>query len=330
MPSARTRAATRWGPGPSQVGHPSSHTGWLQRSTEPKTRALAQSSRITNKRTSSGRTCYGPRLVKAHSTSDAARFAAVFTGLLLLASVPVALAADADPTARSQTAGLRARSGSLEARATPRDTRALLARGELGSARKASSADIEARRATLAQRAGLRPEAARQSPGRRCWRRRASSRNSSALSTSSRAGDPLAVLLGPSRSTKRWPGSTASAAPPARTTGSSSRHATARTRLAGLDARASRSRTLSWTVSPPPRRRRAARARRDRGARRGFIGEPAPAAGPERGDASPRSRPEARTAATRTTRPRGRSPTPAARARRDGGADRHSVAASAR
>jgi len=54
--------------------------------------------------------------VKAHSTSDAARFAAVFTGLLLLACVPVALAADAGDL-RVHAAGLSADSGSLEVRA---------------------------------------------------------------------------------------------------------------------------------------------------------------------------------------------------------------------
>ena len=72
--------------------------------------------------------CYGPRLVRTHSTSDAARLAAVFTGLLLVATVPVALAADASGL-RTQAASLRAHDGSLEARAKRRHTRALRARG---------------------------------------------------------------------------------------------------------------------------------------------------------------------------------------------------------
>jgi len=49
--------------------------------------------------------------------SDAARLAAVFTGLLVVALVPVALAAPSTPGLRSQAASLRATDQSLEARA---------------------------------------------------------------------------------------------------------------------------------------------------------------------------------------------------------------------
>ena len=49
--------------------------------------------------------------------SDAARLAAVFTGFLLVASVPVALAAASTSGLRSQAASLRASDQSLEARA---------------------------------------------------------------------------------------------------------------------------------------------------------------------------------------------------------------------
>ena len=46
--SARTRQTPRWGPGPSQVGHPSRPFGQSQRPTEPKTRVLDMCLRITN------------------------------------------------------------------------------------------------------------------------------------------------------------------------------------------------------------------------------------------------------------------------------------------
>ncbi|MGZ8783498.1 MAG: hypothetical protein ACXWZB_08385, partial [Gaiellaceae bacterium] len=92
--------------------------------------------------------CYGPRLVKAYTTSDAARFAAVFTGLLLLASVPVALAADATGH-RSQAAGLKANAGSLDARAAAA-TLGLYALESQLSRSRSELAGIEAQRAALA------------------------------------------------------------------------------------------------------------------------------------------------------------------------------------
>jgi 3D (Asp-Asp-Asp) domain-containing protein/peptidoglycan hydrolase CwlO-like protein len=87
--------------------------------------------------------------VKAHSTSDAARFAAVFTGLLLLASVPVALAADAGDL-EAQAAGLKANSGSLDARATSATLELYSLGAQLGRART-ELAGIEAERDALAR-----------------------------------------------------------------------------------------------------------------------------------------------------------------------------------
>src|SRR4029079_2968810 len=137
--------------------------------------------------------CYGPRLVKGHSTSDAARFAAVFTGLLLLASVPVALAADGSNLG-SQTAGLQARSGSLKERAAAATLELYSLEAQLGRART-ELADIEARRATVArEQASARTQLA--------VARQALLASQSELSDLARAlyqqsgSDPLAVVLG--------------------------------------------------------------------------------------------------------------------------------------
>jgi len=87
--------------------------------------------------------------VKAHSTSDAARLAAVFTGLLLLASVPVALAAGATGL-RSEAAGLQARSGSLEERAAAATLELYSLESQLTRARTELEG-IEAQQASLAR-----------------------------------------------------------------------------------------------------------------------------------------------------------------------------------
>ncbi len=87
--------------------------------------------------------------MKAHSTSDAARFAAVFTGLLLLASVPVALAADATEL-RGQAAGLQAHSGTLEARAAAATLELYSLEAALGRART-ELARIQSERSALAR-----------------------------------------------------------------------------------------------------------------------------------------------------------------------------------
>src|SRR5215213_8812180 len=110
---------------------------------------LLQSTNFSPRRSPEAGTCYGPRLVKAHSTSDAARLAAVFTGFLLLASVPVAFAADSAglPT---EAAGLRADTESLEARATAATLELYSIEAELDRAR-AERASIDTRWAALAR-----------------------------------------------------------------------------------------------------------------------------------------------------------------------------------
>ena len=131
--------------------------------------------------------------MKAHPTSDAARLAAVFTGLLLLASVPVALAAGATGP-RSAAAGLQARSGSLEARAAAATLELYSIESELGRART-ELAGIEGRREALA-----REQASAQT--QLTVARRALLASQSELSDLARTlyqqsgSDPLAVLLG--------------------------------------------------------------------------------------------------------------------------------------
>jgi peptidoglycan DL-endopeptidase CwlO len=131
--------------------------------------------------------------VKAHSTSDAARLAAVFTGLALLASVPVALAADATEL-RSQAAGLKARSGSLEQRAATATLELYSLESQLSRARS-ELAGIEAQRASLArEQASARTQLA--------VAKQALLASQSELANLARAlyqqsgNDPLAVLLG--------------------------------------------------------------------------------------------------------------------------------------
>lgn len=144
--------------------------------------------------TTGSKTCYGPRLVRTHSTSDAARLAAVFTGLLLLASVPVALAADASGL-RSQAASLRADDNSLEARANAATLELYGLEAELGRATSAVES-VAARQAIVARdRAATRKQLA--------IARTALHASESqlaelvrALYEQSGATDPLAILLG--------------------------------------------------------------------------------------------------------------------------------------
>lgn len=172
--------------------------------------------------------------MKAHSTSDAARFAAVFTGLLLLASVPVALAADATGL-RSQAAGLRADSGSLETRAAAATLELYSLEAELGRAR-AELAGVEARRTALArEQASARAQLA--------VARQAVTESQTQLADLVRAlyqqpgNDPLAVLLGAASLEEVLAGLDGIS----RAAGQSNRIVEqarlARTRLAGLDAR---------------------------------------------------------------------------------------------
>ena len=133
--------------------------------------------------------------MKAHSTSDAARFAAVFTGLLLLASVPVALAADAGDL-QAQAAGLKADSGSLDARATSATLELYSLGAQLGRART-ELAGIQAERDALArEQASTRTQLA--------VAKEAVSASQTQLEELVRAlyqqpgSDPVAVLLGAS------------------------------------------------------------------------------------------------------------------------------------
>jgi 3D (Asp-Asp-Asp) domain-containing protein len=132
--------------------------------------------------------------VRTHSTSDAARFVAVFTGLLLLASVPVALAADVSGL-RSQAASLRADDNSLEARANAATLELYALEAELGRARSAVES-VAARKAVVASdRAAARKQLA--------IARTALHASESQLAElvrglyeQSGATDPLAILLG--------------------------------------------------------------------------------------------------------------------------------------
>lgn len=93
--------------------------------------------------------CYGPRLVWTRAKNGAARAAAVVGGFALVAAVPVALAADANGP-RSQAAGLRAGSSSLEARARTATLELYALETELGRAQRAVD-ETAARRAQVAR-----------------------------------------------------------------------------------------------------------------------------------------------------------------------------------
>lgn len=84
--------------------------------------------------------------MRAHSTSDAARLAAVFTGFLLIGAVPVALAADGPGT--SPAAGLRAEAGSIEARVDAATLELYSLETQLGRARS-ELARLQSRRRSL-------------------------------------------------------------------------------------------------------------------------------------------------------------------------------------
>ena len=174
--------------------------------------------------------------------------------LLLLASVPVALAADATNCGRAG-GGAAGRRSSLDASA-PRGHAELYSLETQLAGRATELAALEAPARGARARAGLRAATQLPSPGRRCWRRRAGSPTSSARSTSSRGATRSRSCSGPSRSRRRSPASTASS----RAAGQNSRIVeqarTARARLAGLTA-ARPSGTPSWTAlaAAPPRPR---------------------------------------------------------------------------
>ena len=227
-----------------------------------------------------------------------------------------------DRTATSQAAGLQARSGSLEERAAAATLELYSLEAQLGRART-ELADIDARRATLArERASARTQLA--------VARQALLASQSELSDLARAlyqqsgSDPLAVVLGAKSLDEASPASTASAAPPARTTGSSSRRATARARLAGAHRARLAERDAELDGSPPPRRRARASLAATAAAAPRAHRRAAPAAGPERG-AHRRDRGPGTDGRDADDGARGRVAAARARARRDRGADRHAV-----
>ena len=138
--------------------------------------------------------------MKAHTTSDAARLAPVFTrlgllALLLLASVQAARAADAD-TSRSQAAGLRAELGSLAARERAATLELYALETELGRARSELATLAERRAALAREQAATRSQLA--------VAKRAVSASQTQLAELVRAlyqqpgSDPVAIVLGAS------------------------------------------------------------------------------------------------------------------------------------
>lgn len=140
------------------------------------------------------KSCYGPRLVETHSTSGAARLAAVFTGFLLVASVPVGLAADVSGSS-AEAGSLSADQASLEGRANAATLELYALEVELGRARSALR-DLTARRSTLARER----VAARKRLGVARTALRVSENSLSKLVRTlyehTGAADPLAILLG--------------------------------------------------------------------------------------------------------------------------------------
>jgi len=132
--------------------------------------------------------------VKTHSTSDAARLAAVFTGFLLVASVPVALAADASGP-NPQIASLRADDESLEGRANAATLELYALEAELVQARSAAErlsarqAVVERDRTAVRKQLAIARSAVTVSESRLADLVRA-------LYEQSGQADPLAILLG--------------------------------------------------------------------------------------------------------------------------------------
>ena len=170
--------------------------------------------------------------MRTHSPSAAARLAAVFTGFVLVAAVPVALAADGT---QERAAGLRAEAGSLEARVAAATLQLYSLEAQLGRARTELDG-LRARR-TLLQReqASARVQLAAA--------KRAVRASQTQLADLVRAlyqqpgHDPLAVLLGAESLDEVLSGLDGLS----RAAGQSNRIVeqarSARKRLAGLDAR---------------------------------------------------------------------------------------------
>lgn len=138
--------------------------------------------------------CYGPRLVQTYSTSGAARLAAGFTGLLLVASVPVGLAADVSGLP-AQASSLTAGQASLEARANAATLELYALEVQLGRARSALES-LEAQRAAVArERSAARKRLAVAQHALRVSQERLAELVRT-LYEHTGAADPLAILLG--------------------------------------------------------------------------------------------------------------------------------------
>ena len=244
--------------------------------------------------------------MKAHSTSEAARLAAVFTGLLLLASVPVALAAGATGP-HSDAAGRQARSGSLEARAAAATLELYSLESQLGRARS-ELAGIDARREALArERASAQTQLT--------VARQALLTSQSELSNLARTlyqqsgSDPLAVLLGAGSLDEAIAGLDGIARAAGQNNRIVEQARTARTRLSGLAARlAERDAELDDLAAAAEDR--AASLEATAAQRRGLIGELRRQQGLNAARIATIEA-QARTAATRTTARAVTSPPPA-------------------
>ena len=273
QPSARTRPAPRWGPGPSQVGHPSRPFGRPQRPTEPKT-ACPTHVHESQTTTRAAQSCYGPRPRGGRlRRGGAARLAAVLTASpcwrpFRSRSLPTSPVRAAGGPVPGGPAACRHR---LARRARERrDARALRARER---ARRAHGVARRPRRppdAVARERAAARRRSS-ESPSRPSASPSRSSRRSSGLSTSSRTRAIRSQCCSaPTRSTRLSRASTASAGPPARATGSSSRRAKPGRSSRALGARlAEQAAELDALVAPQPRRTRQLAA--TAAARRSFV-----------------------------------------------------------
>jgi 3D (Asp-Asp-Asp) domain-containing protein len=141
---------------------------------------------------SADKSCYGPRLLRTHSTSKAARRVAIFTGLVLLASVPVALAADA---AGPGTDALRADQSSLEAKEDAATLELYALESELGRARKTLQS-LTARRSQLAQERAAARERLEIARGALELSQTRLAQLVRTLYEQTGAADPLAIILG--------------------------------------------------------------------------------------------------------------------------------------
>lgn len=132
--------------------------------------------------------------MRTHATNEATRLAAVFTGLVLVASVPVALGADASGS-RSQAPSPRASNESLEAQANAATLELYALGAELARARNAIER-VAARQAVVArERANARKQLVIARNALRLSELRLAELVRALYENPGRA-DPLAILLG--------------------------------------------------------------------------------------------------------------------------------------